>query len=141
MAVRCLTNLLPVLTGEQCKRAASRLELHEFQREPFDEITGREKEWQRKTFPLTVRLRENFKELVLGEKPLGQLFVPDVEKEYRTRTLEVRRVMLTAASRAFELDRGRRPQRASELVPDYLRAVPTDPASLAPIELRGGEHD
>jgi hypothetical protein len=52
MAVRRMTNLLASMNAEQCKRTASQLERHELQRESFDEITGREKEWQRKTSSL-----------------------------------------------------------------------------------------
>jgi hypothetical protein len=135
MAVRCMTNLLAGLTAEQCRDAVGRLERHESQRESSDEIAGREREWQRKTYGFTARFQQAYKEHIQGEEPLGKMFVPDVEKDYHTRALAARRLMLAAASRAFELERGRKPQRISELVPDYLRAVPIDPASHAPLEL------
>jgi hypothetical protein len=130
-----MTNLLSSLNAEQCKRAASQLERHELQRESFDEIIGREKEWQRKTLSLAARLEETFEKQILGQKPPGKVFVPDVEKEYHARALEIRRLLLAVASRAFELERKRKPQNASELVPVYLQALPVDPASGAALEL------
>ena len=129
IAVHCMTNLLPSLSSGQCKRLAAELDRREVRRESFDEIMGREKEWQRQTFGLLVRLEQAFTEDILRQKPF------DAEKEYHTRVLEVRRLMLAAASRAFELEKGRKPQRVAELVPLYLRALPTDPATGAALEL------
>ena len=135
MAVRTMTNLLSSLNAEQCKRAANQLERHELQRESFDEIIGREKEWQRKTLSLAARLEEAFEIHILGQKPPGRIFVPDVEKECHSRALELRRLMLAVASRAFELERRQKPQRASDLVPVYLRTLRTEPVSGVVLQL------
>ena len=133
MAVRRMTNLVTTLNAAQCRRAAIALQEHEDQRESLDEITQRDREWSRRTYGFLARIREMIEErsLELG-KSFGFL---DVEKEYQTRVLEVRLFMLRLAGRAFELERGRKPKRASELVPDYLRAVPLHPQSRAPLEL------
>jgi competence protein ComGC len=40
-----------------------------------------------------------------------------------------RQLLVALAARAYELDKGRRPASLTELVPDYLKAVPKDPAS------------
>jgi len=135
IAVRRMTNLLSSLNAEQCKRAASHLERHELQRESFNEITGREKEWQRKSSSLIARLQEDFKKHILRQKPLEIMSVPDIEKEYQARALEIRRLMLAVASRAFELERKRKPQSASELVPVYLQTLPVDSTSGAALGL------
>jgi hypothetical protein len=37
--------------------------------------------------------------------------------------------MIALAARAYELDKGHRPASATDLVPDYLKAVPQDPAT------------
>jgi hypothetical protein len=37
--------------------------------------------------------------------------------------------MLDLAARAFELDKGHPPASASDLVPEYLKAVPQDPVT------------
>jgi hypothetical protein len=58
-----------------------------------------------------------------------------MEKKYQARSREARLLMLMLAARAFEGERGRKPQRAVDLVPDYLRAVPLDPATQAPLRL------
>jgi hypothetical protein len=81
------------------------------------------------------RFQETFKEYILRQKPLEIMSQPDVEKEYQTRALEIRRLMLVVASRAFELEKERKPLRASELVPVYLQALPVDPATGAALEL------
>lgn len=36
-------------------------------------------------------------------------------------------LMLLFAARAYELDHGKPPARAADLVPEYLKAVPKDP--------------
>lgn len=39
------------------------------------------------------------------------------------------RTMLDAATRAYELDQGQLPASVRDLVPQYLRSVPTDPTT------------
>ena len=125
MAVRRMTNLLSRLNAADCKRTALVVEEIEARREAFKEIMGREKEWSLKSFGIFARIHYMIK--VQPQK--------DIEKGYQTRVRETRLLILQLASRAFELERGRKPQRAADLVPDYLRTVPTDPATQAPLAL------
>ncbi len=133
MAVRRMTNLVTTLNAAQCRRAAIALQEHESQREPLDEISHRDREWSRRTFGLFAQIREMIEARSLDPWKTFRFF--DVEKDYQKRALEVRFTMLRLAGRAFELERGHKPTRASELVPDYLRAVPSHPQSRAPLEL------
>ena len=48
---------------------------------------------------------------------------------YQTRTRERRQLAITAAARAYELEKGKQPKSAADLVPEYLKAVPKDPAT------------
>ncbi len=43
--------------------------------------------------------------------------------------LQLERLIIDLAVRAYELDHGQHPKSLNELVPDYLDAVPVDPAT------------
>ena len=138
-AVRRMTNALSELNSEQCKHAARFLDEIDSQRDSFEEITARELEWQRRTYSVFVRLKEGFKKHVLRQSDpfaaIGKALAGDPEMEYSLRTLEVRLLLLKLAARAHELETGNRPQKAAQLVPNYLRHVPRDPATGAELEL------
>lgn len=139
IAVRQMTNLLSELNSDQCKQAARFLEEIDSQRDSFEEITARELEWQRKTYSVFVRLKAGFEKHVLRETdPLSVLansLVGDPEKEYGLRTLEVRRLLLKLAARAYELETGSRPSELSKLIPSYLKAIPRDPTTGSALDL------
>ena len=44
-------------------------------------------------------------------------------------TLHRRQIILEAAARAYELDKGQPPQTAADLIPAYLKAIPKDPVT------------
>ncbi len=138
-AARGMTNLLSKLNAEQCKQAALFLEEIDSQRDSFAEITARELEWQRKVYSVFVRLLAAFDKSVLNEtdpfRALADTFARDPEKEYSLRTFEVRLLLLKLAVRAHELETGNRPQKAAQLVPNYLRHVPRDPATGGELEI------
>lgn len=138
-AVRRMTNVLSKLNSEQCKQAARFLDEIDSQRDSFEKISARELEWQRRTFSLWERLKAGFEKHVLRQSDpfaaIGKAIAGDPEKEYSLRTLEVRLLLLKLAARAHELETGNRPQKAAQLVPNYLRHVPRDPATGAELEL------
>lgn len=134
-AARHITNLLAGLSAPDCKRAALVLHQHEARRETLEAIMKREQEWSARTFGFFARIRQMIEARSLHPGEEWNFLVPDTTKEYRTRTLEVRTLMLRLAARAYEMDRGRKPRSASELVPDYLPDVPVDPVSKARLEL------
>lgn len=138
-AVRRMTNVLSELNSEQCKQAARFLEEIDSQRDSFEEITARELEWQRKTYSVFVRLMEGFKKHVLRQtdpfSALANALAGDPEKEYGLRTLEVRRLLLKLAARAYELETGSRPSKLSKLIPSYLKSIPRDPTTGSPLDL------
>ncbi len=133
LAISRMNTLSTALNSTQCRRAAIAFQEHESRRESLDEITRRDREWARRTGGLPVRIREMIEVLSLGRAEASNF--PYVNKVCQTRVLEVRLFMLRLAGRAFELERGHKPGRASELVPDYLGAVPIHPQSRAPLEL------
>jgi hypothetical protein len=61
--------------------------------------------------------------------------------EERKHVAQLRMLIIKLALRAYELDHDRLPQSLSELVPDYLQAVPVDPFSNAPFRYRPNDTD
>jgi hypothetical protein len=51
----------------------------------------------------------------------------------------LRSLSLELAGRAFELENGKSPASAADLVPGYLTAVPRDPATGAELPFRAAE--
>jgi hypothetical protein len=139
IAVRRMTNLLSELNPEQCKQAARFLEEIDSQRDSFEEITARELEWQRRTFSLWNRLQAGFEKHVMRRNDpfaaMAEALTGDLEKTYNSRTLEVRRLQLKLAARAYELETGSRPSELSKLIPSYLKETPRDPATGTPLDL------
>jgi len=139
IAVRRMTNLLSGLNSEQCKQATRFLEEIDSQRDSFEKIADRELEWQRRTYTVFVRLKEGFKKHVLHQtNPFSaetDELAGNPEREYALRTLEVRRLLLKLAARAYELETGSRPSELSKLIPSYLKETPRDPATGSPLAL------
>jgi len=135
IAVRRMTNLLAGLNAVDCKRAALALQEHESRRESIDDIARRDNEWSWRTYGMLARIRLMIEARSLRLRKRWSSPMPYTERTSQTHAREVRLLMLRLAGRAFELERGRKPQRASELLPDYLRAIPLDPRSEAPLEL------
>jgi hypothetical protein len=96
---------------------------------------GAENNWPEaaKHFPPTDESRSLLRSLTrpLTHTPFGGAY------DWRSRSIQIhfkhlarRRMAATAlALRLFEIDRGHRPKTLTELVPDYLAAVPIDPFS------------
>jgi hypothetical protein len=48
-------------------------------------------------------------------------------KDVTTNQIKRRQVMIAFATRAYELEKGKSPATISDLVPDYLKAIPKNP--------------
>jgi hypothetical protein len=53
------------------------------------------------------------------------------ERKFKKRQIMTRQLLIALAARAYELENGHRPASFTDLVPDYLKAVPKDPVSGA----------
>ncbi|MDB6125808.1 MAG: hypothetical protein JWQ71_4801 [Pedosphaera sp.] len=116
-----LTRLADNLNAPECRQIAKTLEEIDNHEPPIEENLKQEKLWAAKAFGLSDRIEAivQFKE----QKRLKQAFT----QRQQANQLRRRQVMLTFASRAYELDKGKPPQTISDLVPDYLKAIPQDP--------------
>jgi hypothetical protein len=110
------------LDAKTCREAAVALEILDAQQPAWADVLQQEHAWSRRTFPdIRYRLGEllMFSSVRKARQTAGQKFA---EREKQTRQLT-----LDLAARAYELERGHRPASPTELVPDYLKAIPRDP--------------
>jgi hypothetical protein len=125
-----LEKLRADLDAKQCREITSALEAAERGREPTEAILGQERTWARRTFGFKGQLARlvTFKQLKQGEQRwTGKM------KAHETRT---RQLLIQLATRAYELERGAPPKNVSDLVPEYLQAVPLGTSSQQRSEKR-----
>ncbi len=124
IAARPLSGLLPQLTDPaECRKIASGLEAIDQQEEPVADILEQARIWSRKVGGLSgeIQLMLNFR----MERAIEARFVSKVQATQ----LDRRKLMINAAARAYELEKGRPPKSIADLVPDYLKVVPKDPVT------------
>jgi hypothetical protein len=119
------------LDAAGCRELAARLEEVDRARETSAEVLANEAEWSRKGTTVRQRIEHWFSPLRgIGEEAVAG-FLTRMDDHDRKR----RRLILHFAARTYELEQGRKPARASELVPEYLEAVPKDPETGADMPL------
>jgi len=127
-----LQQLTAGVDGPTCRDLIKTLEYLETRREPPEEFLRRDKEYERRIFSVKERVEEMIESRSFDSTAGVRVnFVKlSIERQQQSGLL-----LLDLAARAFELENGRRPQSAKELVPDYLRAVPKDPITGAELAL------
>jgi hypothetical protein len=111
------------LDTTKCREVAKALQKIDADEEPIVNTLEQENLWRRKT----LGLRGEIADLVMY-KSMNQMKNSAVAM-YERNQMSRRRMMLEFAARAYELEKGKRPQNAADLVPDYLKAIPKDPAT------------
>ncbi|HKI70026.1 MAG TPA: hypothetical protein VKA67_10585 [Verrucomicrobiae bacterium] len=122
LGVSDLKKIAGKLDAESCRKAAARLETLDAHRTSWPEILRQEKAWSRRTFPgFKFRLAA-----LLTRGTLTRIYRRSEQKfkEHESRT---RQLMVDLAARAYQLDKGHQPASITDLVPDYLKAIPKDP--------------
>ena len=110
------------LEARTCRESAASLETLDAQSPSWADLIQQDNAWSRRTFP---GIRYQLGKLVMisplrkARQKAGQMF-GEHEKEMRQLTMDL-------ATRAYELEKGHRPASSTDLVPDYLKAVPQDP--------------
>jgi hypothetical protein len=98
-------------------RGLSELETN---RPPIEAVISREKQWLRKVATIRERIWTIWSAPFLDPMTIARM----------NATLRAERLLLLdLAARAYELELGRKPERAEQLVPNFLRSVPKDPES------------
>jgi hypothetical protein len=122
MGVAGLQKITDWLDAKSCREAAATLEALDAKRQSWADILQQEHAWSRRAFP---GIKYRWGKLVMSsslkkaEQKAGQKFNGQ-EKKTRQLTIDL-------AARAYELEKGRRPASLTDLVPNYLKAVPQDP--------------
>lgn len=109
---------------------ASGLEKIESQRESAESIKETEGIWVRQAYGLKGSLLR-----LMTYKSIKQVEARWIGK-LQTQQARAAKLSVTLAARAYELERGQYPQKLADLVPEYLKAVPIDPATGQPMNYR-----
>jgi hypothetical protein len=117
-----LQRMLAALDASSCREVAETLEALDAQGESWKDISERSEEFRRQVYSsLKYRLTGLLRHGTTGinSKPPEQAF--------RERLARSRQLMLAFAARAYELEHGQKAGSFTDLVPAYLKAIPTDP--------------
>ena len=119
-----LRALVPQLDEKTCRNTAGILEKLDAGRVPWQEILDQEREWGGRTYP---GLRERIAAL-FSQKSIAAA-KKKAESKFKAQQSSLRRLSVQLAARAYQLEKGAAPKSISELVPEFLRAVPVDPVT------------
>lgn len=117
-----LQKLADQLDAKSCRETAAALETFDARRQTWAEVMLQENTWSRLTFP---GIRHEIARLLHG-KSLAKTF-QQAQQKFEEDQLATRQLAIKLSARAFALEQGHPPTTLSELVPDYLKAIPQDP--------------
>ncbi|HWH71992.1 MAG TPA: hypothetical protein VNT26_21700, partial [Candidatus Sulfotelmatobacter sp.] len=123
-----LQAMMPQMAAADCRKAVQTLEELEARRSSSDQISQNEKIWSARRFGLVDRLGA----LTMRQSMLKRH--SEFQQRYEEICRRTRRLELRLAARACELETGKRPGSATELVPALLKALPIDPSTGKPME-------
>jgi hypothetical protein len=121
-----LRALIPSLSAEFCRQAAQELEQMEAKRESPERILATERDWSARSFGLVNRIGGVLRRSADADRDAKFL------SRYEEATGRTRRLMMSLAARAIELETGVQVSNPGTLVPHVLKAVPLDPKSGSP---------
>jgi hypothetical protein len=125
-----LRSLTDALDARHCREVARTLETIDAQEAPVQEFLDEEKRFTQKT----ATIGQKFAALIMykEQRKMKASFLAKFERNQRERRL----LAIDYAARAFELEKGKPPFSAGDLVPEYLEAVPKDPTTGSDLSLR-----
>ena len=126
LSVGMLRGDVPLLDAAGCRALAHDLEQAEMRREPSARIFDREQRWAASRYGIVSWIGGRF--FAGGEVKRRTEF----ESRSQQTIQRTRRLALRAAQRAYELELGKAASSPADLVPDFLSAVPMDPATGKP---------
>jgi hypothetical protein len=107
-----------------CHEVVRTLETVDAKEDPVEENLRQEDKWARQS---ATTIREKI-DLLLEYRSARRMKESFVGR-FQTNVLRRRHMEIEFAARAYELEKGKPPQSAADLVPDYLKAVPKDPTT------------
>lgn len=129
-----LENLVPSLDAATSRDTARTLEQMEVRRESIQDTWNEEKIWAAHVGSLQERIGLHLVRLI-RPKDFNAPWETSAAKLAEVQT-HARALMLQLAARAYEVDHGKSPAHARDLVPDYLQGFPKDPFTGQEMALR-----
>lgn len=127
------TFLSNLVSRSACTKLVKELERLDAAAETTEDVLENERRWARSALTLPEWIEQTWEEKSLTPyKSTIEGFVK-VDLKHRRKRLET---MLLFAARAYELDHGKPPARAADLVPEYLKAIPKDPETGVDMALK-----
>lgn len=125
LGFRALAKISPQLSAAQCRDALKKLEALEASRESSEDVRRNEVAYVRRAYQLPQRLLT-----WLPVQRARSRALQKIEQGVR----QSRTALVNLAGLACEKETGRRPKGWDDLVPDYLSAIPLDPATGTPLD-------
>ncbi len=125
-----LQSMLNIVDAPTCRAVAQKLESLDAGENSIADILQREKAFANKTGTFGQKIAAFF--MFRQRQKMEANFTAKFQKNQIGR----RQLMIDFAARAYELEIGKPPTAAAALVPDYLKAVPKDPATGTELSLR-----
>jgi hypothetical protein len=119
-----LKHFTSTLDAKSCREIARELEYLDAERQSWEELLNQEHYWSRQASPsfnYTIANLFMFRQTRAIEAKSKQQFI--------AQEIKIRKVIIELAARAYELDKGRRPNSTRDLAPEYLKMVPQDPST------------
>jgi hypothetical protein len=110
-----LQRLATTFTSGECKQVTASLESADARRETVATVAHRERIWRRRAFGWRYYLH-----------PIANAQQKDLASNISLVSDHTRKLMITLAARAFELEHGVKPKSINDLVPAYLKTIPKD---------------
>ncbi|HXF10897.1 MAG TPA: hypothetical protein VN625_08940 [Desulfuromonadaceae bacterium] len=130
MGVARLEKLVPSLDRHVSEGAASTLEAIDLQAQTIDDVMKQEN-----VFFHAIYQGWRYDLLRRQSRKSIEPAIQKAKEKANAETKKRRQLTLDLAVHAYEVDKGRLPASAVDLVPDYLKAVPKDPATDAEMEM------
>jgi hypothetical protein len=125
-----LQNISGGLDAKSCRESVMALESFETNRQSWADVMEQENVWRSRIYPGL----KNYITYLLERKQVAET-MRKAETSFQGQEEKTRRLMIQLAARAYELEKGRPPASISDLVPAYLKSVPTDPSTGAKMVL------
>jgi hypothetical protein len=123
-----LQTIVTNLDAKTCREAAATLETLYSQRQTWSETLRQENAWSRRRFSglqgRTIRLYYQLVYYRTRDKN-HQRAIDTINSTQKKEG----QLLIDLAARAYELDKGHRPANITDLLPDYLKAIPQDPVT------------
>jgi hypothetical protein len=118
------------LDAQQSRKIAQTLASFEAHEDSLNDCLEQERDFSRRTSTIAQKIAG----LIMYKQ--RQAAVAKFTAKYQKNQRERRILAIDSAARAYTLEKGKPPGSVHDLVPDYLKAVPQDPATGAELGLR-----